>query len=141
MQPAPCYYKNMGSSHHALFNELEKLTCGELRSSQRLIELLKEKLNLLRPGDFGHDRTAEIAVLFINLLKDTLEDSYQALSIRAFAHVCVALDYFLDPDDAIIDPSQGGLVDDLMFLQKTYDRFRTEFDRYKQWKQKRESAR
>ena len=126
----------MGSSHHALFNELGKLTCAELQSSQRLVDLLKEKLNLLTPGDFGHDRAAEIAVLFTDLLKDTLEDRYQGLSIRAFAHVCVALDYFLDPDDAILDTDRGGLVDDLMFLQKTYDRFKPEIERYKEWKKK-----
>ena len=126
----------MGSSHHALFQELGKLTCAELQSSARLVQLLKEKLNLLTPGDFGHDRTAELAVLFIGLLKDTLEDRYQGLSIRAFAHVCVSLDYFLDPDDAILDTDRGGLVDDLMFLQKTYNRFKPEIDRYKQWKEK-----
>jgi hypothetical protein len=131
----------MGSSHHALFQELGKLTCAELQSSQRLVELLKEKLNLLTPGDFGHERAGEIASLFTNLLKDTLEDRYQTLSIRAFAHVCVALDYFLDPDDAILDTSSGGMVDDLMFLQKTYNRFRAEIEVYKDWRQKREWGR
>jgi hypothetical protein len=128
----------MSSSHHALFKELEKLTFAELQSSRRLIELLKEKLNLLTPGDFAHDRAGEIAIVFIDLLKDTLEDRYQTLSIRAFAHVCVSLDYFLDPDDAIVDPLQGGLVDDLIFLQKTYDRFKPEIERYKRWKSEQE---
>ena len=126
----------MGSTHHALFHELGKLTCAELQSSQRLVHLLRAKLNLLTPGDFGQDRTAELAVVFTNLLKDTLEDRYQALSIRAFAHVCVALDYFLDPDDAILDTDRGGLVDDLIFLQKTYSRFKAEIDNYRQWKEK-----
>ena len=108
----------MSSSHHALFKQLETLTCAELHSSHRLIELLKEKLNLLNFGDFEQDRAGEIATVFIELLKDTLEDRYQALSIRAFTHVAVALDYFLDPDDAVLDSSQGGLVDDMIFLQK-----------------------
>jgi uncharacterized membrane protein YkvA (DUF1232 family) len=131
----------MNSSHHALFEQLEKLTCAELKSSRRLVELLKEKLNLLNPGDFGHERAGEIARVFIELLKDTLEDRYQALSIRAFAHVAVALDYFLDPNDAVLDPSQGGLVDDMIFLQKTYDRFKAEIDQYKRWKQAQEANR
>jgi hypothetical protein len=128
----------MSSSHHALFQELEKMTCAELQSSQRLIELLKEKLNLLTSGDFGHEQAGGIAIVFIELLKDTLEDRYQALSIRAFAHICVALDYFLDPDDAVTDPQQGGLVDDMIFLQKTCDRFKPEIERYRRWKERQE---
>jgi hypothetical protein len=130
----------MSSSHHALFHELEKLTCAELQSSQRLIELLKEKLNLLRAGDFGHEHAGGIASVFIELLKDTLEDRYQGLSIRAFAHICVALDYFLDPEDAIIDTQQGGLVDDMIFLQKTCNRFKLEIENYKRWKERQESV-
>ncbi len=130
----------MNSSHHALFKQLEKLTCAELHSSRHLIELLKEKLNLLTPGDFGDERAGEIATVFIELLKDTLEDRYQDLSIRAFAHVCVALDYFLDPDDAVLDSTRGGLLDDLMFLQKTHDRFKLEIEKYKVWKKAREQG-
>ena len=125
----------MSSSHHALFKQLETLTCGELQSSRRLIELLKEKLNLLDPGDFGHERAGEIATVFTEILKDSLQDRYQALSIRAFAHIAVALDYFLDPDDAVLDSAQGGLVDDMIFLQKTYQRFKPEIDKYRHWKQ------
>ena len=128
----------MNSSHQALFKQLEKMTCGELQSSRRLIELLKEKLNLLNVDDFEQDRAGEIATVFIDLLKDTLGDRYQALSIRAFAHVAVALDYFLDPNDAVLDDARGGLVDDMIFLQKTYDRFKSEIDTYKRWKQEQE---
>ena len=62
----------MNSSHQALFKQLEKMTCGELQSSRRLIELLKEKLNLLNVDDFEQDRASEIATVFIDLLKDTL---------------------------------------------------------------------
>ncbi len=131
----------MSSSHHALFQELEKITCAELQSSQRLIELLKEKLNLLNAGDFGHEQAGRTATVFIELVKDTLEDRYQALSIRAFAHICVALDYFLDPDDAITDALQGGLVDDMIFLQKTYNRFKSEIEKYKRWKEQHEGRR
>jgi uncharacterized membrane protein YkvA (DUF1232 family) len=133
--------KAMSSSHHALFQQLEKITCAELQSSQRLIELIKEKLNLLDAGDFGHEQAGGIATVFIELLKDTLEDRYQALSIRAFAHICVALDYFLDPDDAISDSVQGGLVDDMIFLQKTYNRFKLEIEKYKRWKDRQERGR
>ncbi len=131
----------MSSSHHALFQELEKVTCAELQSSERLIGLLKEKLNLLQAGSFGHEHAGRIATVFIELLKDTLEDRYQALSIRAFAHICVALDYFLDPDDAVIDTLQGGLVDDMVFLQKTYSRFELEIEKYKAWKHQQERGR
>src|SRR5438309_645737 len=131
----------MSSSHQALFKQLEKVTCAELRSSRHLIELLKEKLNLLTPGDFGHDGASEIAVVFINLLKDTLEDRYQALSIRAFVHVSVALDYFLDPHDAVTDATPGGMLDDMVFLQKTYQRFKSEIDAYKRWSTKHERGR
>lgn len=124
----------MSSVHHVLFKQLEKLTFAEFKSSHQLIELLKEKLNLIPPGCFGTERAGEIATVFTNLLKDTLEDRYQAISIRAFAHICVALDYFLDPEDAILDSLDGGLVDDMMFLQKTYLRFKPEIEAYKKWK-------
>src|SRR4029453_16708371 len=97
-------------------------------------------MNLLDSGDFGQERAGGIAIVFIELLRDTLEDRYQALSIRAFAHICVALDYFLDPDDAIIDTQQGGLVDDMIFLQKTYDRFKFEIEKYKDWRNRQAGA-
>jgi uncharacterized membrane protein YkvA (DUF1232 family) len=124
----------MASSHHAIFKELEGLTCRELQSSERLIQLLLAKVNLLEPGQFVDDRCEQVARIFIALIKDVLTERYQDLSIRAFAHLCVALDYFLDPDESIPDATPGGFRDDLEFLLRTESRFKREIQAYRAWR-------
>jgi uncharacterized membrane protein YkvA (DUF1232 family) len=126
----------MPSSHHAIFRELESLTCGELHSSQRLIQLMLAKVNLLDPAQFAEERCEHIARTFIELLQDVLAQRYQDLSIRAFAHIAVALDYFLDPDESIPDAVPGGFRDDLELLVRTAKRFKREIEVYKTWRRR-----
>ena len=133
----------MGSSHSAIFRELEKLTCKEFWSSERLINLILAKVDLLDPSKFEDDRCAELARTFLNLLKDVLGERYQDVSIRAFAHICVALDYFLDPVESLPgakpDAEEGGLTDDMAFMIQTEQRFHREIQHYRAWKQRIES--
>jgi uncharacterized membrane protein YkvA (DUF1232 family) len=123
----------MPDSHQTVFASLEKLTFRELHSSARLIEVMREKVALLDPKCFTGQQCEAIARTFIAVIRDVLEDRYQDLSIRAFAHICVALDYFLDPSEQIHDASPGGLMDDLQFLNQTATRFAEDLRKYRQW--------
>jgi len=130
----------MSSSHQNLFEELKKLNCGELHSSRKLVELLATKLDLIAPSSVnslqGYDELQELARLFLAAIVDVLRDRYQALSIRCFAHLCVALDYLLDPEDSIRDSDPKGHEDDRDFLRKTAERFKAELETYRRWKER-----
>ena len=130
----------MSSSHHAIFRELEKLTCHEMRSNSKLVELVLEKINLLDRSQFADQQCERTARVFLDLVKDVLADEYHDLSFRAFAHVCVALDYFLDPVESLPgakpDAQPGGFVDDMQFLLRTSARFKPELNQYLVWKNK-----
>lgn len=130
----------MPNSHQAVFASLEKLTFRELHSSARLIEVMREKVALLDSSSFDGQQCEAIARTFISVIRDVLEDRYQDLSIRAFAHICVALDYFLDPSEQIPDAVPGGLMDDLQFLSQTATRFADDLRKYRQWQTSRETS-
>jgi hypothetical protein len=133
----------MASSHQAIFRELERLTCREIWSSDRLVQLILAKVNLLDLTKFEDDHCARLASTFLDLLKDVLTERYQELSIRAFAHICVALDYFLDPVESLPgakpDADQGGFTDDMAFMLQTEARFHREIQSYKDWKKRMEN--
>jgi hypothetical protein len=129
------------SSQSHLFREFEKLTFKELKSSKRLVEFISCKLDLA--GDhFSPDaEVQQKAILFAEMLTETLRDNYQALSIRAFTHISVALDYLLDPQDAgakdgELDTKPGGLASDRMLLLRTAIRFQREIEEFRKWKAK-----
>jgi hypothetical protein len=129
------------SSQSHLFQEFEKLTFKELRSSRRLVEFINSKLDLVRDISFPDQEIQQKANLFAEMLTETLRDNYQALSIRAFAHISVALDYLLDPDDAGAkdgepDINPGGLASDKILLLRTAMRFDREIQAFQQWKAK-----
>ena len=130
----------MPSSHHNVFEELKKLTCKELHSSTKLVEILSAKLDLINPSSLhavaGFNQLQELARLFLAAIQDVLRDRYQDLSIRCFAHLCVALDYLMDPEDSIRDTDPKGHEDDREFLRKTADRFKDELQSYRVWKLK-----
>jgi uncharacterized membrane protein YkvA (DUF1232 family) len=124
----------MDSTHHSIFRELESLTFRELRSSERLIEIMRAKIGLLDPGQLSDESCARLARLFCDMIRDVLEDRYQEISIRAFAHICVALDYFLDPVERVPDAHPGGLLDDLQFMVQTEQRFHRDIQKYRAWR-------
>jgi hypothetical protein len=130
----------MPSSHQNVFEELKKLTCKELKSSASLVDILTTKLDIISPSSLnaldGYDQLQELARLFLSIIQDVLRDRYENLSIRAFAHLCVALDYLMDPEDSIRDSDPHGHEDDREFLRKTAERFKGELQDYKKWKLK-----
>jgi hypothetical protein len=116
------------------FEGLGRLTFAELRSSDKLVHLLTSKVQELDSRMF-HDQVLEGKVrLLMDLLRETLADRYQDLSVLAFAHILVALDYFLHVMDDKPDTQSGGFSDDLQRVEKVFADFKTEIDAFKQWK-------
>jgi len=119
---------------------LDQITFAELRSSPKLMDALRGKLGDLRRAHFPDEELALKVNVLTDLLRETLLDRYQALSLRAFAHIAVALDYFLtlceDVPDAIKDSLPGGYVDDLRRINDVWRRFETEIRAFQRWSER-----
>jgi len=119
---------------------LDQITFAELRSSPKLMDALRGKLGDLRRAHFPDEELALKVNVLTDLLRETLLDRYQALSLRAFAHIAVALDYFLtlceDAPDAIKDSLPGGHVDDLRRINDVWRRFETEIRAFQRWSER-----
>ena len=119
---------------------LDQITFGELRSSPKLIDALRGKLTDLRSARFPDEELALKVNVLTDLLRETLLDRYQALSVRAFAHIAVALDYFLtlreDAPDAVKDSLPGGYVDDLRRVNDVWRRFEPEISAFQRWSER-----
>lgn len=72
--------------------------------------------------------------LFRDLVRDALSHRYDKLSFLTFAHICVALDYFLTVTDAHHDHEEGGLFDDIQVITRTKEKFSDEIDAYRKWR-------
>ena len=119
---------------------LDQITFAELRSSPKLVDALRGKLGDLRAAHFPDEELALKVNVLTDLLRETLLDRYQALSVRAFAHIAVALDYFLtlreDAPDAVKDSLPGGYVDDLRRINDVYRRFEPEISAFQRWSER-----
>lgn len=72
--------------------------------------------------------------LFRDLVRDALTHRYDKLPFLAFAHICVALDYFLTVTDAHHDHEVGGLFDDIQVITRTKEKFQDEIEAYRKWR-------
>ena len=119
---------------------LDQITFAELRSSPKLVDALRGKLGDLRHAHFPDEELARKVNVLTDLLRETLLDRYQALSLRAFAHIAVALDYFLtvreDAPDAVKDSLPGGYVDDLRRINDVCRQFEPEIRAFQQWSER-----
>ena len=117
---------------------LDQITFRELKSSHTLIESLRGKLDDLDRDAFLDQELARKANLLTELLRETLLDRYQALSVRAFAHIVVALDYFLilheQEPGSVRDTLPGGYVDDLLRVNEVCRRFERDIAAFLDWK-------
>ena len=115
---------------------LDQITFAELQSSDKMISVLREKLCTLDPSKFTDELLAARVNLLIDILRETLLDRYQALSIRAFAHIAVALDYFLvlSEEGGIPDSMPHGFTDDLKVVEQVCQKFQQEIRAFKEWK-------
>ena len=132
------------NSSHALLNELigregfTHLTVGELFRPGPLLDVLTEKAGSLNDRIFSERELEKEVRPLIDLLRETLSRRYNQLSILAFAHILVALDYFVRVKDAKPDTYVGGYTDDLAFLRRTLNDFRKEIDDFKAWQKRLE---
>jgi len=119
---------------------LDQITFAELCSSPKLVDALRGKLGDLRQARFPDEELAHKVNVLTELLRETLLDRYQALSLRAFAHIAVALDYFLtlreDAPDAVKDSLPGGYVDDLRRINDVCRQFEPEIRAFQQWRER-----
>ena len=117
---------------------LDEITFAELRSSKKLVEALRAKIGDLDPHKFTDQELSRKVNFLIDLLRETLMDRYQALSVRAFAHIAVALDYFLSvkeqDKDSIKDTYEDGYVDDLRQINAVFRQFEREIKAFEHWR-------
>ena len=115
---------------------LSHLTFAELKSTGKLINTLTRKIHELDPRRF-EDKLIEARVrLLMDLIRETLADRYQALSILAFAHILVALDHFLRVTDEKPDTLPGGFADDLQHIEQVCKQFKGEIEAFKKWQKR-----
>ena len=72
--------------------------------------------------------------LLRDIVRDALSHRYNKLSFIAFAHICVALDYFVTVIDACPDDKTDGLFDDIQVINRTRERFKDEIEAYQKWR-------
>lgn len=72
--------------------------------------------------------------LFRDLVRDALSHRYNELSLLAFTHICVALDYFLTVIDERHDHLPAGLLDDIQVINRTREKFKDEIEGYLKWR-------
>jgi len=118
---------------------LDEITFGELKSNNaRLVESLREKLGDLDAQKFPDAELARKVNLLTELLRESLLGRYQDLTVRAFAHIAVALDYFLviheQEPGSVRDTLPGGYVDDLVRINEVFRRFAKELDAFEAWR-------
>lgn len=117
---------------------LDEITFAELRSSKKLVEALRAKIGDLNPQKFTDQELSRKVNFLIEILRETLMDRYQALSLRAFAHMAVALDYFLivneQEPDSIKDTYPDGYTDDLRRVNAVFRRFAKEIHAFEHWR-------
>jgi hypothetical protein len=119
---------------------LDEITFAELKSSTKLIDVLQAKLSDMDITQYANQEVARKVSLLTDLLKETLLDRYQDVSVRAFAHIAVALDYFLtlreEGPEAISDTYPDGYIDDLKRLNDVFTRFDKEIAAFVKWRQR-----
>ena len=122
---------------------LDEITFAELRSSSKLVDALRAKLGDLNTRRFAEEEVARKVNLLTEILRETLLDRYQNLSVRAFAHVAVALDYFLviheHEPDSVKDTLPGGYVDDLKRINEVFRRFKNDIREFERWQARQPS--
>lgn len=117
----------------AHIENLSQLPYDEIRSGEMLINALTEKINDLNPHLFQDQLVEHRVRLLLDVLRETLADRYQGLSLLAFARIVVAIDYFIRSDDDAPDTQAGGYEDDLKILEEVFSDFKGELEAFKQW--------
>ena len=128
------------SEQYLGYDGLNKLTVSELRHGDKLLEMVSLKLLGLGPDQFASRRIEERVRFLMDLLRETFANRYQDLSVSAYAHILVALDYFLKVKDSKPDTLPDGLNDDLDRFEELFAQFKLEFDAFRRWKIRQPAA-
>jgi uncharacterized membrane protein YkvA (DUF1232 family) len=133
------------NSSHKLLNELigregfTQLSVSELFRPGPLVEVVTEKVNALDSLNFSEQELEREVRLLIDLLRETLSRRYTRLSVLAFAHILVALDYFVRVKDKKPDTQLGGYEDDWLIVNRVRNDFQKEIDEFEDWKRRMET--
>ncbi len=119
---------------------LTQLTVAELCAGGALVDMLTEKVNSLDSFHFSERQLEKQIRLFICILRETFARRYNGLSLLAFAHILVALDHFIRVKDDKPDTEIGGYEDDVIAINRVLNEFRAEFDQFKAWQRRMETA-
>ena len=118
---------------------LSDMTIGDLCQGASLHEAVLRKCDQLDRKQWSDQMLEQSARLMVELVRDSLCGSYNDLSLLAFAHILVGLDYFIKQHDRIPDTEIGGFHDDNQELTRVVAHFESEIDAYKQWKLRNEA--
>lgn len=111
--------------------ECAKCNTGDLMSGpHHFSETVTLKTGRLEKTGLAATSLLPDVYLFRDLVRDVLSHRYNQLSFLAFAHICVALDYFVTVVDAQPDHEPDGLFDDIQVINRTREKFKDEIKAY-----------
>ncbi len=118
---------------------LTNLTMQEFFQAAPLLDVMTEKVNTLEDASFAEQTLARDVRLLVELLRATLSRRYQRISILSFAHILVALDYFLRVHDDTPDSQSGGYADDQRVILQVMTQCHAELQDFRDWKLRTEN--
>jgi uncharacterized membrane protein YkvA (DUF1232 family) len=125
-----------------LLNELigregfAELPAHALFAGSPFLEVVAEKVSDLDLSRFCEEQLARQVRFLAELMRETLAHRYTGLSLLAFAHILVALDYVVRVKDEIPDTRVGGYADDLRVVNRVMSDWEKELDEFRAWKLK-----
>jgi len=115
-----------------------QLRAHELFATSPIVEVMREKVATLDLANWAEEQLARDVTLLVEALRDTLARRYTGLSLLAFAHILVALDYVVRVKDDVPDTREGGYADDLAVVRRVMNDWDHELDDYRAWRLKME---
>jgi uncharacterized membrane protein YkvA (DUF1232 family) len=123
-----------------LLNELigregfAELPAHTLFAGAPLLEVVVEKVGGLDLSRFCEEQLARQVIFLTELVRETLARRYTRLSLLAFAHILLALDYVVRVRDEIPDTQAGGYADDLRVVSRVMSDWKEELDDFRAWR-------
>jgi len=100
------------------------------------LEVVVEKVSDLELSRFCEEQLAKQVAFLTEVIRATLARRYTRLSLLAFAHILVALDYVVRVNDELPDTQAGGYVDDLRVVNRVMTDWKEELDDFRAWRLK-----
>jgi uncharacterized membrane protein YkvA (DUF1232 family) len=113
-----------------------ELPAHTLFAGTPLLEVVAEKVGELDLSRFCEEQLARQVGLLTEVIRQTVVRRYTKLSLLAFAHILVALDYVVRVKDEIPDTQSGGYADDLRVVNRVMSDWKDELDDFRAWRLK-----